>query len=79
MNDDGGYAFARSGVQPAFDPAAYWGHGTEPEGSDDDGAVVADAQHIVTANGTFAYDADCSSFVIISFTISSAFVRCSSS
>ena len=23
VNDDGGYAFARSGVQPAFDPATY--------------------------------------------------------
>ena len=57
VNDDGGYAFADSGVQPAFDPTIYWGQETESEGSEDEGAV-ADAQHIVTANGTFAYDVD---------------------
>ena len=57
MNAGGGYAFAGSGVQPAFDPTTYWEHETEPEGSEDEGAV-ADAQHIATANGTFAYGAD---------------------
>ena len=51
VNDDGAHAFAGSGVQPAFDSTTYWGHEAESEGSDDDGAV-ADAQHIVTANGT---------------------------
>ena len=53
VNADGGYAFAGSGVQPAFDPTTYWGHETESEGSEDEGAVT-DAQRIVTANGTFA-------------------------
>ena len=57
VNANGGYEFASSGVQPAFDPATYWGHETDSEGSEDEGAVT-DAQHIVTANGTFAYDAD---------------------
>ena len=57
VNADGGYAFAGSGVQPAFDPTAYWGHETESEGSEDEGSVT-DAQRIITANGTFAYDAD---------------------
>ena len=53
---DGGYAFASSGAQPTFDPTTYWGHETDSEGSKDEGSVT-DAQHIVTANGTFAYDA----------------------
>ena len=57
VNDDGSYAFADSGVQPAFDPATYWRHETESEGSEDEGAV-ADAQHIENANGTFAYGAE---------------------
>jgi hypothetical protein len=57
VNDDGGYLFAGSGVQPAFDPTTYWEHETESEGSEDEGAV-AYAQHSVTANGTFAYGAD---------------------
>ena len=53
VNADGGYAFAGSGVQPAFDPTTYWGHETDFEGSEDEGAVT-DARCIVTANGTFA-------------------------
>jgi hypothetical protein len=53
VNADGGYAFAGCGVQPAFDPTTYWGHETDFEGSEDEGAVT-DAQRIVTANGTFA-------------------------
>ena len=57
VNADGGYEFAGSGVQPAFDPTTYWGHEADSEGSEDEGAVT-DAQRIVTANGTFAYDAD---------------------
>ena len=57
VNADGRYAFAGSGVQPAFDPATYWGHETESEGSEDEGTVT-DAQRIVTASGTFAYDTD---------------------
>ena len=40
MNDDGGYAFAGSGLQPAFYPTTYWGHETESEGSDGDGAPL---------------------------------------
>jgi len=57
VNADGGYEFASSGVQPAFDPTTYWGHEADSKSSEDEGAVT-DAQHIVTANGTFAYDAD---------------------
>ena len=57
VNADGRYAFSGSGAQPAFDPTTYWGHETESEGPEDEGAVT-DAQRIVTANGTFAYDAD---------------------
>ena len=56
VNADGGYEFACSGVQPAFDPTAYWGRETDSDGSEDEGAVT-DEQHTVTANGTFACDA----------------------
>ena len=56
-NADGGYEFASSGVQTAFGPTTYWGHETDSEGSEDEEAVT-DAQHIVTTNGTFAYDTD---------------------
>ena len=56
VGDDGTWDFDRSGVPPAFDEDKWWPAGTEPGSgleSDDAGARI-----IVTANGTFAYNAD---------------------